>query len=199
MLAVLAACGSGDRVPDGSSLAPVTTTLPRSVTGAVDLRRLVVSTAPDGFDRLAAPPFGDVDLQRLLEVFSDAPELDRPILEETGFVRGYTRGWRRDEPYAFLGVYVFEFTSASGAEEARRRFAAQNEASKGAELLAVDGIAGAVGELYTADAEGAPARTYLITFVRGPRLYLVNGQWGDPDAPPDDVLAFARAQDRIAA
>ncbi len=178
----------------------VTTSLARTVTGAVDLRRLVVSNAPVGYDLLASPPFGAVDLQRLLDQFSDAPVEDKAILEQARFKGGYTRGWLRDDPRSFLGVFVFEFADGEGARSASAQFAAQNVSKKNASLFAVEGIAGAVGESYTNVAEGEPPeRVHLVTFVRGDRLYQVSGQFADEKAPPDETVAFARIQDQIAA
>ncbi|HVF15008.1 MAG TPA: hypothetical protein VM942_10435, partial [Acidimicrobiales bacterium] len=161
--------GSGDGAADPSTAgAGATTTLARTVTGAVDLRRLVVSKAPVGYDLLASPPFGAVTLQRLLDEFSDAPAEDRIILEETRFKSGYTRGWLRGEPRSFLGIFVFDFVDQEGARSARDRFAAQTESKKSASRFVVEGIADAVGESYTEQTEGeAPERVHVITFVRG--------------------------------
>jgi len=200
----LAGCsgsGSGEAVTDDTTATGLgATTLPRSVTGAVDLRRLVVSNAPVGYDLLASPPFGAVTLQRLVDEFSDAPVEDRVILEGARFKGGYTRGWLRDDPRSFLGVFVFEFAEEEGARSARDQFAAQNEAKKNASRFTVDGIAGAVGESYTQQTEGeAPERVHVITFVRGARLYQVAGQFPDEQAIPDETVAFARVQDQIAA
>ena len=202
---VLAGCsrsgsGSGDGGTDTTTLGLGVTTLPRSVTGAVDLRRLVVSRAPIGFDLLASPPFGAVTLQRLLDEFSDAPEEDKAILQEARFKAGYTRGWLRDNPRSFLGIFVFEFAEEQGARSARDRFAAQNEAKKSSSRFPVADIADAVGESYTQQTEGEPPeRVHVITFVRGARLYQVAGQFADEQATPDATVAFAEIQDQIAA
>jgi hypothetical protein len=178
----------------------VGSTLPRSVTGAVDLRRLVVSNAPAGYDLLASPPFGEVDLQEVLDVFSDAPLEDRAILEEARFRTGYTRGWRRADPVAFLGIFVFEFADEQGARSARERFLAQSEAEKNAARFPVEGIADAVGQSYSREDAGEPfERVHVVTFVRGPRLYQVTGQSPDEQAPVDETVAFAKIQDQIAA
>jgi hypothetical protein len=176
------------------------TTLARTVTGAVDLRRLVVSNAPIGYELLASPPFGAVDLSRLLETFSDAPAEDRTILERARFKSGYTRGWRREEPNSFLGIFVFEFAAEEGARAARDDFAAQNVEKKNASRFTVDSIPGAVGESYDRGVESEPLkRIHVVTFVRGPRLYQVTGQFADPHAPVDETVAFAMIEDQIAA
>ncbi len=177
-----------------------TTTLARTVTGAVDLRRLVVTTAPAGHDLLPSPPYGAVDLNRLLADFSDAPREDEVILEETRFKRGYTRGWLREDPRSFLAVFVFEFADEDGARAARDRFAAQNVARKGARPFTVDGIANAAGQSYTRQVEGeAPERAHVVTFVRGSRLYQVGGQFADLTASVDATVDFARTEAEIAA
>lgn len=189
---------------DGSSrererAAATSTSIPLSVTGRVDLRRLVVTRAPEGYDQLASPPFGAVDLQRLLEEFSDAPVEDKVILERAGFEAGYTRGWLRENPRAFLGVFVFEFGDEAGARAARDGFAAQNEARKGARRFTVEGIVGAIGESYTQQAVGSPPeRVHIVTFVRGARLYQVGGQFADEATPVDETVRFAEAEDRVA-
>jgi len=176
------------------------TSLPRTLSGAVDLRQLVVSNAPVGFEALAAPPFGAVDLERLLEQFSDAVEADRAILEGARFKGGYTRGWLRESPRAFLGVFVFDFAHEEGARSALDQFAAQLVAKRNATRFAVEAIAGAIGESYSEQAEGAPPeRVHVVTFVRGTRLYQVAGQFADQQAPPDELVAFAKVQDQIAA
>ena len=176
------------------------TTLARTVTGSVDLRRLVVTTAPAGHDLLPSPPYGAVDLNRLLADFSDAPQEDEVILEETRFKRGYTRGWLREDPRSFFAVFVFEFDDEDGARAARDRFAAQNVARKGATPFTVDGIADAAGQSYTRQVEGeAPERTHVVTFVRGSRLYQVGGQFADLTASVDATVDFARTEAEIAA
>ena len=191
---------SGEPASDTTALGLGATTLPRSVIGGVDLRRLVVSNAPVGYDLLASPPFGAVTLDRLVKEFSDAPQEDRVILETARFKGGYTRGWLRDDPQSFLGVFVFEFAEEAGARSARDQFAAQNEAKKNASRFAVEGIADAVGESYTQQTEGeAPERVHVITFVRGARLYQVAGQFSDEQASPAATVAFAEIQDQIAA
>jgi len=192
--------GSDDDTTDPTSEVGTGSTLPRSVTGGVDLRRLVVSDAPLGYDLLASPPFGAITLDRLIEDFSDAPEEDRVILEQARFKGGYTRGWLRDDPRSFLGVFVFEFESEEGARSARDQFATQNETKKNASRFAVEGIADAVGESYNQQTEGeAPERVHVITFVRDARLYQVAGQFADEQAPSTETVAFAKRQDQIAA
>ncbi|MEA2826380.1 MAG: hypothetical protein QOG43_819 [Actinomycetota bacterium] len=201
----LTACSAGRR---SNSAAPVpTTTLARTVSGTVDLRRLIVTTAPAGYDVLPSPPYGAVDMARLLAEFSDAPSDDRVILQDTRFKRGYTRGWQRESPAGYFGVFVFEFADEEGARSARDKFADQNVTRKDAVRFAVDSIADAVGESYTGpagegDGDGearGPLRVHLVTFVRGPRLYQVGGQFADATAPPDETVAFAEAEARIAA
>ena len=175
-------------------------TLARTVTGATDLRRLVVSHAPIGYDLLASPPFGAVTLQRLLDDFSDSPADDKVILQSARFRSGYTQGWLRAEPRAFLGIFVFEFAGETGARSARDRFAAQNDAKKDAARFDVPGIVDAVGRSYTQEVEGQPPeRIHVITFVRGARLYQVAGQSADLQAPVDETVAFAKIEDQIAA
>jgi len=192
--------GSGGDAATATTDGAVGTTLPRSVTGGVDLRRLVVSNAPAGYDLLASPPFGAVDLTRLLEQFSDAPTEDRAILEGARFKGGYTRGWLRATPRSFLGVFVFELGDEAGARAARDLFAAQNVAKKNASRFAVHGIADAIGESYTQEVEGEPPeRVHLVAFVRGPRLYQVSGQFSDEQAPVDETVAFAKIEDQVAA
>ncbi len=160
----------------------------------------MVNQAPAGYDQLASPPFGAVDLERLLEEFSDAPQEDQVILEDAGFKSGYTRGWLREDPQSFLGVFVFEFVDEEGARSARDGFAAQNVAKKNASRFAVDGILDAIGESYTQQIEGeTPERVHLITFVRGPRLYQIGGQYADETATVDETVRFAEAEDRVAA
>ena len=196
----LSAC-SADRNPSPQPAVP-SSTLPRTVSGTVDLRRLVVTTAPAGYDVLPSPPYGAVDTARLLAEFSDAPADDRVILRETGFTRGYTRGWQRDNPSGYFGVFVFEFGDEEGARSARDRFATQNETRKDAVRFTVDGIADAVGESYIRQPAGdgeVPLRVHLVTFVRGPRLYQVGGQFADESAPPDETVAFAQTQAQLAA
>jgi hypothetical protein len=200
----VAGCSGGGGRSDESTTATtaevVGSTLPRSVTGAVDLRRLVVSDPPAGYALLASPPFGAITLDRLIEEFSDAPEEDRVILERARFKGGYTRGWLREDPRSFLGVFVFEFENEEGARSARDQFATQNETKKNASRFAVEGIVDAVGESYNQQTEGeAPERVHVITFVRDARLYQVAGQFADEQAPPDATVAFARLQDQIAA
>ncbi len=201
-LGLVACVGGSDpsgRPPPASAGGP-TTTLARTVTGAVDLRRLVVSTAPAGHQQLPSPPYGAVDRQRLLAEFSDAPRDDEVVLEETRFKRGYTRGWLQEAPRSFFAVFVFEFEDEEGARSAREAFAAQNATRKQATRFAVEGIAGAVGETYTRQVEGEePERVHLVTFVRGPRLYHVSGQFADLDAPVDSTVTLARAEAEIAA
>ncbi|MEA2933321.1 MAG: hypothetical protein QOI56_2106 [Actinomycetota bacterium] len=201
-LALPACSGDPDRGATATSVggADVASTLPRSLTGATDLRRLVVSNPPIGYDLLASPPFGPVTLQRLLDDFSDSPAEDEVILRDARFKAGYTRGWLRDEPRAFLGIFVFEFSGEAGARFARDRFAAQNEAKKDAARFDVPGIVDAEGKSYTQEVEGQPPeRIHVITFVRGARLYQVAGQSADQQAPADETVAFARIEDQIAA
>lgn len=187
----------GQSALDGSG---ATTTLARTVTGAVDLRRLVVPDALAGYEELASPPFGAVDLERLLMEFSDAPADDRVILEEARYKAGYTRGWIREQPPSFLGVFVFEFADEDGARSARDAFNAQNAAGKSASRFTVAGIADSRGQSYTQEAEGEAAeRVHLVTFVRGPRLYQVSGQFSGLEASPDETVAFARLQNQVAA
>jgi|GEM_PF-5522716 len=197
----VAGCSSGaggDRAT-ATTAGGVTTTLPLSVTGGVDLRRLVVTEAPAGYDLLASPPFGAVDLDRLLQQFSDAPAADRVVLEDAGFKGGYTRGWLRDTPPSFLGVFVFEFADEEGARTARDGFAAQNVAKKDAGRFAVDTIADAIGESYSQQTgTDPPERVHQVTFVRGPRLYQVSGQFSDAAATTADTISFAETEDRIA-
>ncbi len=199
---VLAGCSDSNSAHEVTSTTAGlgATTLPRSVTGAVDLRRLVVSNAPVGYDLLASPPFGAVTLDRLIEDFSDAPTEDREILQKARYKGGYTRGWLRDDPRSFLGIFVFEFADEEGARSARDQFAAQNEDKKTAGRFAVEGIADAVGESYTQQTEGEPPeRVHVITFVRGARLYQIAGQFSDEQASPAETVAFAKIQDQIAA
>ena len=191
---------AGDAAGGG---ARATTTLPHTVTGAVDLRRLVVDTAPAGYDLLPSPPYGAVDLPRLLAEFSDAPSDDRVILHDADFARGFTRGWLRETPRSFLGVFVFEFVAEEGARTAGERFAAQNTSKKQATPFAVGSIAGAAGQSYTQQtADGVAERVHVITFVRGPRLYQVGGQFPDEaatvDQTVDQTVAFAEAAARLA-
>jgi hypothetical protein len=196
----LTAC-SDDRTPSPPEAAPGST-LPRTVSGTVDLRRLVVTTAPAGYQVLPSPPYGAVDTTRLLAEFSDAPADDRVILRETGFKRGYTRGWQRETPSGYFGVFVFEFGDEEGARSARDRFATQNETRKDAVRFTVPGIADAVGESYIRQParEGeVPLRVHLVTFVRGPRLYQVGGQFADESTPPHETIAFAQSQAQLAA
>ncbi len=202
----LAGCAGGSGGSDsgsdelGGAGGGVTTTLARTVTGAVDLRRLVVSNSPVGYAQLASPPFGSVDLARLLEEFSDAPMEDRVILEATRFKGGYTRGWLREDPRSFLGVFVFEFGSEDGARSARDQFAAQSVAKKGTVPFEVAGIDDATGESYTQQPEGEPTeRVHVVSFVRGPRLYQIAGQFSDVNASTDETVAFAQIEDQIAA
>ncbi len=198
---LFAGCGGepGGEPAAGPGPAAVATSLPVGVTGAVDLRRLVVQQAPDDYQLLASPPFGAVDLRRLLAEFSDAPAADEVILEDAGFQAGYTRGWQRESPRAFLGVFVFEFADEEGARSARDGFAAQNATVKGASRFPVASVAGAVGESYTRHLdERPPERVHLVTFVRGPRLYQVGGQFDDLTATVDETVRFAEAQDRVA-
>jgi hypothetical protein len=199
-LAGCAGGGSDDDATTATTVEVAGSTLPRSVTGGVDLRRLVVSEAPSGYALLASPPFGAITLDRLIEDFSDAPEEDRGILERARFKGGYTRGWLREDPRSFLGVFVFEFEDEEGARSARDQFATQNETKKNASRFAVERIADAVGESYNQQTEGeAPERVHVITFVRDARLYQVAGQFADEQAPPDATVAFAELQDQIAA
>jgi len=200
----LGACADGGRPASTADDAAgggarATTTLPHTVTGAVDLRRLVVDTAPAGYDPLPSPPYGAVDLPRLLADFSDAPSDDRVILHDADFTRGFTRGWLRESPRSFLGVFVFEFVAEDGARTAGERFAAQNASTKQATPFAVESIAGAAGQSYTQqNADGVAERVHVITFVRGPRLYQVGGQFPDESATVDQTVAFAEAQARLA-
>jgi len=197
-----AACTSGsDDGADGARDAPAVTssTLARTVTGAVDLRRLVVSQALAGYEELASPPFGAVDLTRLLAEFSDAPTEDRIILEAARYKTGYTRGWLRESPRSFLGVFVFEFADEEGARSARSLFAAQNASKRNASRFAVGGIDDAAGESYTQQVEGQPSeRVHLVTFVRGPRLYQVGSQFADEQTTPDETVTFARLEAAVA-
>ena len=199
------ACADGGRPSStegaaaGGGGARATTTLPRTVTGAVDLRRLVVDTAPAGYDLLPSPPYGAVDLARLLGEFSDAPSDDRVILHDADFARGFTRGWRRESPRSFLGVFVFEFAAEEGARTADERFTAQNASKKQATPFAVEGIAGAAGQSYTQQtAAGLTERVHVITFVRGPRLYQIVGQFPDGSATIDQTFAFAQTEAQLA-
>jgi hypothetical protein len=201
----LGACADGGRranPAEGDAAgggARATTTLPHTVTGAVDLRRLVVDTAPAGYDLLPSPPYGAVDLPRLLADFSDAPSDDQVILHDAGFARGFTRGWLRESPRSFLGVFVFEFAAEEGARTAGERFAAQNASKKQATPFAVESIAGAAGQSYTQQAaDGVAERVHVITFVRGSRLYQVGGQFPDGSATVDQTVAFAEAEARLA-
>ena len=153
-----------------------------------------------GYEELASPPFGAVNLERLLQEFSDAPVEDRVILERARYKAGYTRGWIREQPPSFLGVFVFEFADEEGAHSARDAFVDQNAAAKGASPFAVAGIADAVGQSYNEQVEGeTPERVHLVTFVRGPRLYQVGGQFADLAITPDETVAFARLEDQLAA
>jgi hypothetical protein len=177
-----------------------TTTLAHTVTGAVDLRKLVVSDAPAGYELLASPPWGAIDLPRLLADFSDAPADDKVILESARFTGGYARAWLRADPRGFLAVFVLEFADDEGARSAREQFASQNVAQKNASDFGVEGIAGATGESYTLEVAGQPPeRVHEVTFVRGPRLYQVDGHFADLELPIDETVAFARTQDQIAA
>ena len=203
----LGACADGGRPSNTAENARpagdgerASTTLPHTVTGAVDLRRLVVDTAPPGYDLLPSPPYGAVDLPRLLAEFSDAPSDDRVILHDADFARGFTRGWLRESPRGYLGVFVFEFAAEEGARSAGERFAAQNASKKQATPFAVESIAGAAGQSYTQQtADGIAERVHLITFVRGPRLYQVGGQFPDESATVDQTVAFAQTEAHIAA
>ena len=195
---VLTACSAGHH-PASPAVAP-TTTLPHTVSGTVDLRRLVVTTAPAGYELLPSPPYGAVDLARLLAEFSDAPSDDRVILQDTRFKRGFTRGWQRVSPLGFFGVFVFEFADGEGARSARDRFTDQNVSRKGAVAFTVGTIDGAMGQSYVRTAVGEPPlRVHLVTFVRGPRLYQVGGQFADESAPPDETVAFAETEAELAA
>ena len=206
-VAVAGCSGDSDSAGGGGGTATTiggegaTTSLPVTVSGAVDLRRLVVADAPAGYGLLPSPPFGAVDLQRLLTDFSDAPMQDRVILEGARFKGGYTRGWRKEaEPRAFLGVFVFEFDDDAGAGSARDQFAAQDDRKTNISPFAVDGIAGATGESYTRGAEGQPTeRVHTVTFVRGPRLYQVDGVFAGEQDHIDEIVAFAKIEDRLAA
>ena len=99
---------------------------------------------------------------------------------------------------------MFEFGDEEGARSARDRFATQNETRKDAVRFTVDGIADAVGESYIRQPAGEndgepPLRVHLVTFVRGPRLYQVGGQFADESAPPAETVAFAQTQAQLAA
>jgi hypothetical protein len=97
-------------------------------------------------------------------------------------------------------VFVFQFADEEGARSARDRFAAQNVTRKGAAPLAVRSIADSAGESYTqATEDGTPERVFVVTFVRGPRLYQVGGQFADEATTPDETVAFAEAEAHIAA
>jgi len=201
----LSACADrGARPPADTAVnasdAGVTSTLVRTVTGAVDLRRLVVTRAPASYEPLPSPPYGDIDLQSLLTDFSDAPDDDRVILRDAGFTRGYTRGWLQPSPRSFSGVFVFEFADEAGAHLAADRFAAQNVTRKGATPFPVATIDGAAGQSYTQQSDdGVVERVHIVTFVRGPRLYQVGGQFPDPAASPDPTVTFAETEARVAA
>ncbi len=200
----LSACADRGRPPADTAASAsgvgVTSTLAHTVTGAIDLRRLVVTDAPAGYDPLPSPPYGDIDLPRLLADFSDAPDDDRVILHDAGFTRGYTRGWLQSSPRAFYGVFVFEFADEAGAHLAADRFAAQNVTRKGATPFPVATIGGAAGQSYTQQTDnGVAERVHIVTFIRGPRLYQVGGQFPDPAAPPDPTVAFAETEAQVAA
>lgn len=203
LVAAAAAAGacSGSSSSSGEATAttrPVTS-LPLDIRGEVDLRRLVPSDAPAGYEILPAPPFGSVTLERLVSEFSDAPEEDLAVLREAGYRRGYTRGWLRESPRSFLGTFVFEFTDEAGARYARDEFAAQNAARKQATRFTVEGVDDAFGETYQQASEGSePEVVHVITFVRGPRLYQVAGQYADPATPAEETVAFARDTDEVA-
>lgn len=145
------------------------------------------------------PPTGRSTSPGLLADFSDAPSDDQVILHDAGFARGFTRGWLRESPRSFLGVFVFEFAAEEGARTAGERFAAQNASTKQATPFAVESIAGAAGQSYTQQtADGVAERVHVITFVRGSRLYQVGGQFPDGSATVDQTVAFAEAEARLA-
>ena len=97
-------------------------------------------------------------------------------------------------------MFVFEFAAEEGrpdrpASASRPRTRPRKQAVP----FAVESIAGAAGQSYTQQtADGVAERVHVITFVRGPRLYQVGGQFPDESATVDQTVAFAQTEAQLA-
>ena len=171
----------------------------RSADSFDDLRRLMVSGAPDGFDLVpdVESGRGPLDFERVVSEDIEGPEA-RQFLAEVGLVRGYGRLFRDPaHPEHTVNVELYQYDSAAGArrdvERADRvipRLAAANELSW--QPFGVDTVPGARG--YSLVGPAGSVSVHVVTFARGPFAVGVTVASADQENARDAVVGVAEAQ-----
>jgi hypothetical protein len=140
-------------------------------------------------------------------VFTDHPE-DPAAIVDNGFVEGFVRVWRKAVPppqpldpeprEATLATgLVLRFDTPAHAHAVDEHFRRQN-ARDGYQFFAVPaGLTGGYGT-YVKLGETYPTYHYSVAWMRGDLLFDVSVVYDRPQPSPDQVIAFAVAQDAAA-
>jgi hypothetical protein len=159
------------------------------------------STVPDRLEDAVADfgpgftqghPSGDFSLDTLESFFGPGASVTRPLLEELGFRRGYTRALDSNEG-ELLTVTMMELRSAQAARAAVPQVGACRTQPEG--NFKVPSIAGATGRRCN-DAQGRPVQE--VVFTGGPLLYRVKLQFMQEPRSTDRIVELARVQARKA-
>lgn len=113
---LLFACGSDEkRAAEESNAAAETSSAPKTATADGTLEDLLITSVPEGFERIDDDEVGAGPSDFAKAVSDDGGADAEEVLTSAGFVSGYQRGWQTTDQSGRIIVFLYEFSKADGA------------------------------------------------------------------------------------
>jgi hypothetical protein len=157
------------------------------------LSELLIDSAPEGFVELGpdSGPAGSFDLESFVQR-SDNPDVDRAVLTENRFLRGYARSWQRstaEGPHRIVAS-VFEFENVSQAVVFLIHKREQTIREDSGERFPVEA---GIGVRFVHRIEDGSVHGYTVAFHDGARVFYLGALYPS-EQPADEIRALEARQ-----